>query len=474
MIEVKVSSRKIRSSVALPACGAGGDLWSSEMNWHELYAQKLRTADRAIELIQSGNRVYIHPGCATPTVLVDALLRRAAGLRDVEVVHLLTLGYADYTLPQYKGRIRHNALFVDTGVRDAVIEGRADYTPIHLSEVERLFCSGEFPIDVALLQVSPPDESGYMSLGASVDCTFAAARYAKQVVAEVNRQMPRTFGGADIHVRRLSAVVETSRPLLEYHAAPLTELERSIGVNVAGLIPDGATLQLGIGGIADGMLLCLRDKRDLGLHTEMCSDGVIPLIQAGVINGARKTLHRGKAVVSFVLGTRELFRFIDENPVFEFHPVTYTNDPFVIALNDQMIAVNSAIQVDLSGQICADSIGLQPYSGFGGQLDFVRGAARSKGGKPIIALPSTAKAGSISRIVPALDSGAGVVTTRADVHYVVTEYGVAYLHGKTLRQRVESLIAVAHPSFRDSLCDFAVKARYLDSQAHIAGIAGRP
>jgi acyl-CoA hydrolase len=301
-----------------------------------------------------------------------------------------------------------------------------------------------------------------MSLGAGVDCTFAAARYAKNVIAEVNQQMPSTFGGADIHVRGLAAVVETSRPLLEYVAAPFTEVERRIGMNLAELIPDGATLQLGIGGIADGVLLCLREKRDLGLHTEMCSDGVIPLIQEGVLNGARKTLHRGKAVASFVVGTEKIFHFIHKNPVFDFHPAMYTNDPLVIALNDQMIAVNSAIQVDLTGQVCADSIGTQPYSGVGGQLDFMRGAARSKGGKPIIALPSTARQGTISRIVPALDPGAGVVTTRADVQYVVTEYGVAYLHGKTLRQRAEALIAIAHPSFRDSLCDFAVKAHYLD------------
>ena len=431
------------------------------MSWPQLYAEKLTTADRAIESIQSGNRVYIHSGCAAPTVLVDALLRRAVTLRDLEVVHLLPVGRADYTLPAYEGCIRHNALFVGANVRDAVAQGRADYTPIHLSEIERLFCSGELPIDVALVQLAPPDGNGYMSLGAGVDCTFTAAQQARRVIAEVNQQMPRTFGGMDVHVRRLSALVETSRPLLEYAAPPVTEVEERIGAHVAELIPDGATLQVGIGGIADGVLLSLRDKRDLGLHSEMCSDGVIPLIQAGVINGARKTLHRGKALASFVLGTEKIFRFVHENPAFEFHPAMYTNDPFVIAMNDQMIAVNSAIQVDLSGQICADSIGIQPYSGFGGQLDFMRGAARSKGGKPIIALPATARQGTVSRIVPALDTGAGVVTTRADVHYVVTEYGVAYLHGKTLRERAERLIAIAHPSFRASLYDFAVKANYL-------------
>ena len=435
------------------------------MNWAELYTNKLMTADRAVELICSGNRVYVHPACATPTTLTDALLRRAAVLHDVEVVHLFTFGQADYTLPKYEGHIHHNALFVGANVRDAVAGGRADYTPIHLSEVEKLFSSGALPLDVVLLQVSPPDQHGYMSLGVGVDCTFTAAQYARHVIAEVNQQMPRTFGSARIHVRRLSAAVETSRPLLELKTEPVTDVSRRIGENVAGLIPDGATLQLGIGGISDAVLACLSGKRSLGLHTEMCSDGIVPLIEAGVINGERKTLHRGKAVASFVVGTKRIFDFIDENPLFEFHPAMYTNNPFVIALNEQMIAVNSAIQVDLSGQICADSIGTQPYSGFGGQLDFMRGAARSNGGKPIVALPSTARQGAVSRIVPALDFGAGVVTTRADVHYVVTEYGVAYLYGKTIRQRAESLIVIAHPSFRDSLYDFAVQTHRLERKS---------
>jgi 4-hydroxybutyrate CoA-transferase len=312
------------------------------------------------------------------------------------------------------------------------------------------------------MQLSPPDEHGYLSLGVSIDCTLTAAQCARRVIAEVNDQMPRTLGDSFIHVSRLSAIVETSRPLLEMKLCPFSDLQRRIGENVASLIPDGATLQVGIGGIPDAVLACLTDKRDLGVHSEMCSDGIVPLIEAGIINGERKTLHRGKVVVGFVLGTEYLFRFIHENPIFEFHPIKYTNDPFVIAQNERMIAVNSAIQVDLTGQVCADSIGMQPYSGFGGQVDFIRGSARSRGGKPIIALPSTAKGGAVSRIVPVLDPGAGVVTSRGDTHYVVSEYGIAYLHGKTVRQRVEAMIAIAHPDFRDELTFFAEKNHYLD------------
>jgi acyl-CoA hydrolase len=319
------------------------------------------------------------------------------------------------------------------------------------------------PLDTVLLQLSPPDEHGYLSLGVSIDCSLTAALCARRrVIAEVNDRMPRTLGDSFIHVSRLSAIVETSRPLPEMKPAPFTAVQRRIGENVASLVPDGATLQLGIGGIPDAVMACLGDKRDLGVHTEMCSDGIVPLIEAGVITGDRKTLHRGKIVAGFVLGTEHLFRFIHENPIFEFHPIQYTNDPFVIAQNAGMVAINSAIQVDLTGQVCADSIGTQPYSGFGGQVDFIRGAARSKGGKPVIALPSTAKGGAVSRIVPVLDPGAGVVTSRGDTHYVVTEYGIAYLHGKTLRQRVEAMIAIAHPAYRDELAYFAEKNHYLD------------
>ena len=428
------------------------------------YKRRVTSAERAVEAVRSGDRVWIHEGCATPEILVKALLKRARELRNVEINHMLTLGSADYTRPEYEGHFRHSGLFLGANVREAVAEGRADYTPIFLSEIEELFSSGALPLDVAFIQVSPPDEHGYVSLGVGIDCTLTAARCARYVIAEVNQQMPRTLGDTFLHISKLSAIVETSHPLPELQCPPFSPLQRRIAENVASLVPNGATLQIGIGGIPDAVLSCLRDRRDLGIHSEMCSDGVIPLIEAGIITGERKTLHRGKVVAGFVLGTKKLFEFVHENPIFEFHPTSYTNDPFVIAQNEKMVAINSAIQVDLTGQVCADSIGTKPYSGFGGQVDFVRGAARSKGGKPIIALPSTCKDGKVSRIAPVLDPGAGVVTSRADVHYVVTEHGIAYLHGKTLRQRAEALIAIADPKFRDGLYEFAARARYLEAR----------
>jgi len=412
---------------------------------------KLTTAERAVESVCSGDRVYLQAGNAAPQTLIEALVRRGPVLRDVEIVHMLTLGPADYTRPELARSFRHNGLFLGGNVRGAIAEGRADYIPINLSDIENLFCSGEMPIGAAFLQTSPPDAHGFVSLGVSVDCSLSAASCARQVIVEVNDQMPRTLGDTFLHLSRATAIVESSRPLAELPPHPTSECQTRIAEHVASLVPDGATLQMGIGGIPDCVWTFLRNHRDLGIHSEMCSDGVIPLIEAGVINGARKTLHPGKIVAGFVLGSRVLFDFIHENPIFEFHPTGYVNDPFVIAQNDRMVAINSALQVDLSGQVCADSIGSRPYSGFGGQLDFIRGAGRSRGGKPIIALPSTAKNGAISRIVPMLDPGAGVVTSRADVHYVVTEYGIAYLHGKNLRQRAEALISIAAPQFRESL-----------------------
>ena len=322
------------------------------MNLSELYRQKLTTAERAVDAIRSGDRVYVHAGCATPAVLTEALLERAGALHDVEIIHLLTFGKADYTLPQYDGHFRHNGLFLGANVREAVAAGRADYTPIMLSEIEQEFCSGRLPLDVVLIQLSPPDDYGYMSLGVGVECTLNAARCARRVIAEVNQRMPRTMGDTFLHVSKVSAIVETDRPLLELKPEPFTDLERQIGEHVASLIPDGATLQTGIGGIPDAVLALLGDKRDLGIHSEMCSDGVIPLIESGVITGDRKTLHRGKIVVGFVLGTEKLFRFIDENPIFELHPTMYTNDPFVIGQNERMISINSAIQVDVTAK-CA-------------------------------------------------------------------------------------------------------------------------
>ncbi len=420
------------------------------------------TADEAVRVVASGNRVWFAEGCGTPTPLIDALVDRGRELHDVELLHMLTFGEARYTRPEYEGHFRHHGLFLGANVRQAIQEGRADYTPIFLSEIEDLFRSGQLPIDVAFIQTSPPDKHGFLSLGTSVDCSLTAAQCARHVVAEVNQQMPRSLGDCFLHISKVAAVVETDRPLLELPMEEPTELQDRIASQVASLIPDGAVIQTGIGGIPDAVLRYLRDRKAIGVHSEMCSDGVIDLCEAGVLTGERKNIHRGKIVVGFVLGTRRLFTYMHENPMFEMHPTSYTNDPFVIAQHDRMIAINSAIQVDLTGQVCADSIGFRPYSGFGGQVDFIRGAARSKGGKPIIALPSTAKNGTISRIVPMLDPGAGVVTSRADVHYVITEHGIAYLHGKNLRQRAEALISIAHPKFQDELLNFAERAGYLE------------
>jgi len=430
------------------------------MSWIDPYRSKLMTPREAVGCVESGMRVYIHPGCAEPEALVEALMERAPYVTNVEVVHLLTLGTSPYSAPEMARSFRHNALFVGGNVREAVQAGRADYTPIFLSEVEALFESGEMPIDVAFIQVSPPDSHGYCSFGVGVDTTLTAAKYAHRVVAQVNAQMPRTYGDSFIHVNQIDAIVEVSRPLCEIKENHITELHSAIGVNVSSLIEDGSVLQMGIGGIPDAVLPNLMDRKDLGVHTELLSDNAIPLIEAGVINGQRKNFKPRKIICGFVLGTKKLFDFVDENPVFEFHPSAYTNDPFRIALNERMVAINSAIEVDLTGQVCAESIGSWFYSGFGGQLDFIRGAARSKGGKPIIALPATAKDDTISRIVPRLAHGAGVLTGRADVHYVVTEYGIAYLHGKTIRHRAEALIAVAHPKFRNELYEYCAKQRW--------------
>lgn len=432
------------------------------MSWRDDYQAKCTSAEKALTAVHSGSRVWIQSGCGTPSVLVEALVGCASSVRDVEVIHMMTLGRADYTKPEYEGRFRHRGLFLGANVREAVAAGRADYTPIFLSEIESLFESGAMPLDVVLMHVSPPDAHGFVSLGTTVDCTLTAARCASVVIAEVNDQMPRTHGETFIHVSHITSFVVTSHPLPELCKEPLTDLHLRVGRNVASLIPDGATLQTGIGGIGDAVLQCLEDKRDLGIHTELFSDGVIDLVEKGVINGERKSLHRGKIVAAFVLGSKRLFDFIDHNASCEFRPIAYTTDPFVVAENDRMVAINSALQVDLTGQVCADSLGTKPYSGFGGQLDFIRGAARSKGGVPIIALLSTAKHGGVSRIVPVLEPGAGVVTSRADVHYVVTEHGFAYLHGKTLRERAEALIAIADPRFRQELEDFAVRAHYLE------------
>lgn len=429
--------------------------------WLEEYRRKLTTAAEALRVLRSGQRVYVHPGCAEPETLVEALVARRDELENVEIAHILTLGSAPYVAPGMEKHFRHRSLFTGGNVRKALNEGRADYVPIFLGEIHRLFKNGSLPIDVSLIQVSPPDEHGFCSFGVGIDITKPATEAARIVIAEVNRQMPRTLGDSFIHLHKINYIVEVDRPVLELPRVAMSDLHSKIGKHVAGLVDNGSTLQMGIGGIPDAVLFHLQDKQDLGVHTEMFSDGVIELVQKGIINNEKKTLHAGKIVASFVLGSRALYDFIDNNPICEFHPTSYVNDPFVIAQNDNMVAINSALQVDLTGQVCADSIGYSIYSGFGGQVDFIRGAARSEGGKPVIALPATAKDDTISRIVLNLDQGAGVVTSRADVHYVVTEFGIAYLYGRSLRERAKALINIAHPKFRDELTAAAKRVKYL-------------
>ncbi len=421
--------------------------------WERIYHSKITTAEEAIQSISDGDDIFLTGNCSVPQKLLHALVERARAndIHGTTIHQILTIGDADYVAPDMEGKIRVNTMFISPNVRKAVHEGRADFTPVFLNEVPKLFKQRIISLDVALVHLSPPDEHGFCSFGVEVGLTKPAAESARIIIAEVNDQMPRALGNSFIHVSKLTHVVPVNYRLPELPQGEPGELQKAIGAHIAEMIPDGATLQMGIGAIPDGVLHFLRDKRDLGIHTELFADGVVDLVEMGVITGDRKTLHPGKIIAGFVLGTQRVYDFIDDNAMVEFHPQDYVNDPFVIAQNDNMIAINSAIEVDLTGQVCADSIGPKLYSGVGGQVDFIRGATRSKGGKPIIALPSTAKGGTISRIVPMLKQGAGVVTTRNDVHYVVTEYGVADLYGKTIRQRVEALIGIAHPDFRADL-----------------------
>ena len=421
------------------------------MPWVEDYKKKLCSPEEAVLDIKSGDRVFISGNAATPFVLLEELAKRKEELQDVELTHVLLLGDDPLAKPEMEGHFRHNSLFVGPADRKAINEGRADYMPIFLHQIPELFYSGQMPLDVAVLQLSPPDEHGFMSFGVEILCSKAAAETAKTVIVQVNDKMPRILGDSFIHASRVDRVVEVSRPLPELKKKPFSEVERKIGQHIAGLIEDGSTLQLGIGGIPDAALAALSNRRDLGIHTEMVSDGVMEAIESGVITGNKKTFHPGKVILTFLLGSQKMYEFAHNNPIFEGHPTDYTNHPFNVARNDNMVAINSAIEVDLTGQVCSDSIGTYIYSGFGGQVDFIRGAAHSKGGKPIIALPSTAKDGELSRIVPYLKKGAGVVTTRADVKYVVTEFGVAYIWGKNLQERTRALINIAHPKFRSEL-----------------------
>jgi acyl-CoA hydrolase/GNAT superfamily N-acetyltransferase len=409
------------------------------------------TAEESLANLCNGMRVFIGSGCAVPQKLVSALATRGRELFDVEVIHILTFGAAEYARRELLANFRHNAFFIGPNVRDAVNEGVADYTPIFLSEVPALFRRRKIHLDMALIQVSPPDAHGFCSYGVSVDVVKAAVESADFVIAEVNPNMPRTLGDSFIHVSQLDALVRSDLPILEFPLPPLSSEAEKIGEFIASIVEDGSTLQTGIGEIPSAVMVRLTDKHDLGMHTEMFTEAVIPLIECGAMNCRRKTLLPGKIVTSFCFGTRNLYRYINDNPHFEFRPTEFTNDPFQIARNTKMVAISSAIEVDLTGQSSADSIGDRFYSGFGGQTDFMRGAARSEGGKPILALPSTTRDGAISRICARLKPGSGVVTTRADVHYVVTEFGIAYLHGKSVRERTLALIHIAHPKFRDEL-----------------------
>ncbi len=444
--------------------------------WKIIYNEKRTTISQAMNIIKPGSQIFIGTGAGEPQALVKELARRKDLVLDMELLHILTLSVAP-TDSRFGESFRYNTFFIGDSTRQAVTEGRADYTPIFLSEIPRLFDEGRIIVDIALIQVSPPDEHGYCSLGVSIDITKSASRVAKYVIAQVNKNMPRTLGDSFIHVKEIDYIVEYDEPLLELQALEYDEVTLRIGKNVAKLIENGSTIQVGIGGIPDAVLVNLLDKKDLGIHTEMFSDGLIELIKKGVINNSKKNIHSGKVIASFCMGTKELYEFISNNPMFEFHPSEYVNDVFLIAQNNKMIAINGAIEIDLTGQVCADSIGHEFYSGIGGQMDFIRGAARSKGGKPIIALPSTAKLpdGTLrSRIVTTLTPGAGVVTTRGDVHYIVTEWGIADLHGKTIRERVMQLIGVAHPDFRQQLLTEAKLRKWVYQDQKLSGSSVYP
>jgi len=432
-------------------------------SWARIYEQKIASAEEAVQAVTSGDRIFLTGNCSVPQVLLRALVARAEELKGVEICHALTIGSSDYVAPGMEGHIRVNSLFIGPNVRQAVQEGRADFTPVLLSEFPLLFGREILPVDVAFVHLSPPDEHGFCSYGIETGLTKTPAEAARTLIAEINPHMPRCLGDSFVHVSRLDHIIPVDYPLLEL---PMTEggigeLHTRIGEYIAELIPDGATMQMGFGAIPDAVLQFLYHKRDLGIHSELFSDSVIDLVEAGVVTNARKTLHRGKIVAGLMLGTQRLYEWADDNSILELHRTEYVNDPFVIAQNERQVALNSAIEVDLTGQVCADSIGSRLYSGAGGQLDFIYGASRSKGGVPIIALPSTARDDEVSRIVPTLKPGAGVVTTRSQVHYVVTEYGVANLYGKTIRQRAQALIRIAHPRFRDELTRRAKELNYI-------------
>jgi acetyl-CoA hydrolase len=434
------------------------------MTWIDQYRSRLTTAEAAVATIRSGERVFLTGNCSVPQKLLGALVAHAGQLENVEIVTVLSIGPAPHAEPDMQGHLKINTLFISDNVRPAVQEGRADFTPCLLSEVPLLFRNGHLPLDVALIHVSPPDEHGFCSLGIEAGLIRTPAQVARTVIAEINERMPRTLGDSFIHISKIDHAVPVDYPLAELPMGQANELSMRIAEHAAGLIEDGSTMQMGIGSIPDAVLGFLGAKRDLGVHTELFSDGVMDLVQKGVITNERKTLHQGKIVAGFILGSQRLYDFVDDNPIVELHPTEYVNDPFIIAQNDRMVSINSAIEIDLTGQVCADSIGAKLYSGVGGQMDFVYGAARSKGGKPIIALPSVATLRDgkrLSRIVASLKPGAGVTTSRNHVHYICTEFGVAHLYGKTIRQRARALIDIAHPDFQEELEERAAELKFL-------------
>ncbi|MBV7273333.1 acetyl-CoA hydrolase/transferase family protein [Clostridium sp. PL3] len=433
------------------------------MDWEDTYKSKLVSAEEAVSKIKSNDRVVVGHAVGEPSELIDAMVENKESYKNVELVHMVAMGKSEYAKEGMEKYFHVNSIFVGASTREAIAAGRGDFTTCFFYEVPRLFKDGYMPVDVALIQVSKPDKHGYCSFGVSNDYTKPAAECAKLVIAEVNENMPRTMGDSFIHVSDIDYIVKTSHPIIELKPPKIGEVEKSIGKNCASLIEDGSTLQLGIGAIPDAVLLFLKDKKDLGIHSEMISDGVVELVEAGVITNSKKTLHPGKIVVTFLMGTKRLYDFVNDNPMVETYPVDYVNDPTVVMKNSKMISINSCVQVDLMGQVCSESIGMKQISGVGGQVDFVRGASMCRDGKSIIAIPSTAAKGKVSRIVPLLDEGSAVTTSRNDVDYVVTEYGIASLKGKTLKERAKALINIAHPDFRESLikefndrfkCDF--------------------
>jgi len=431
------------------------------LDWIKTYQDRLVDAATALKGIRRGSRIFIGSACGEPQILVKRLIDIAPTLADTEIIHFLDIGEASYTEERFNHNFRHNALFIGASARKAIHEGGADYTPVFLSEIPLLMLRGRMHIDTALIMVSPPDKSGYVSLGVSVDITKTAAELADYVIAEVNPNMPRTLGDSFIHVNQIDAFVENDNPILEFHTDPPGDTAKKIAEHVVDLIENGSTIQTGVGRIPSAVFPYLINKKDLGVHTEVFTEGIIDLIEAGIITCKKKSLHPGKIISSFCMGTKRLYDYVDNNPLFEFHPAHYVNNPAVIAKNDKMISINAALTVDLTGQVCADSLGFLFYSGIGGQVDFVRGAAMSKGGKSIIVLPSRTDDGKESRIVPYLQRGGGVVLTRGDIHYVITEYGVAYLHGKSIRDRALILINIAHPDFREELLEAAKEQGYV-------------